>query len=101
MLPTLLRGPDFSITVSQQVIHTRGYNSLGLTDSPRPRHGGLQSPNRNVTITGITLLCKAWSFTKGFKLGHHVVKPNVSPSADKIQKNTPTSVKHSSYEELE
>jgi hypothetical protein len=29
------------------------------------------------------------------------VKSNVSPSADKIQENTPTSVKHSSYEELE
>jgi hypothetical protein len=29
------------------------------------------------------------------------LKPNASPSADKIQGNTPTSVKHSSYEELE
>jgi hypothetical protein len=29
------------------------------------------------------------------------VKPNVFPSADKIQGNTPISVKHSSYEDLE
>jgi hypothetical protein len=29
------------------------------------------------------------------------VKPNVSPSVDKIQENTPMSVKHSSYETRE
>jgi hypothetical protein len=72
MLPTLLRDPDFSLTVSQQGIHTRGYNNLGLTSSPQPRRGGLQNPNRTVTPMGITLPCKAWSFTKGFKPGHHV-----------------------------
>jgi hypothetical protein len=49
-----------------------GYNSLGLAGSPRPRRGGLQSPNRTVTRTGTTLLCKAWSFNEGFLLGHHV-----------------------------
>jgi hypothetical protein len=30
MLPTLLHDPGFSLTVSHQAIHTRGYSSLGL-----------------------------------------------------------------------
>jgi hypothetical protein len=72
MLSTLLRGPGFSLTVSQQEIHTRGYTSPGLVGSPQPLRGGLQSPNRTVTPVGITLLCKAWSFTKEFKPGHHI-----------------------------
>jgi hypothetical protein len=72
MLPTLLRDLGFSLTVSQQGIHTRGYSSLGLAVSPQPQRGGLQGPNRNVTAAGTTLPGKAWSFTKGLKLGHHV-----------------------------
>jgi hypothetical protein len=36
------------------------------------RGGGLQSPNRILTPAGTTLLCKVWSFTKGFKPGHHI-----------------------------
>jgi hypothetical protein len=95
MLPTLLHDPSFSLTISQQGIHTRGYNNPGLAGSPRPRCGGLQSHNRIVTPTGTTPLCKAWSFTEGFKPR---VKPNASLSANKIQGNTPTSVKHSNYE---
>jgi hypothetical protein len=59
MLPTLLRDLSFSLTVSQQGIHTWGYNSPGLADSPQPQRGGLQSPNRIVTPVGTTLLCKA------------------------------------------
>jgi hypothetical protein len=31
MLPTLVHGPSFSLTVSQEGIHTRGYNSPGLS----------------------------------------------------------------------
>jgi hypothetical protein len=72
MLPTLLRDPSFSLTVSQQGIRTRGYISPGLAGSPRPRCGGLQSPNMTVTPAGTTLPYKVWSFTKGFKPGHHV-----------------------------
>jgi hypothetical protein len=30
MLPSLLHDPGFSLTVSQQGIHTRGYNNPGL-----------------------------------------------------------------------
>jgi hypothetical protein len=71
MLPTMLHDPGFSLTVSQQGIHTRGYNNPGLASSPRPRRGGLQSPNRTVTPVGTTLLCKAWSFPERFKPGHH------------------------------
>jgi hypothetical protein len=41
MLPTLLRDPGISLTVSQQVIHTRGYSSPGLAGSPQPQHVGL------------------------------------------------------------
>jgi hypothetical protein len=72
MLPTLLHDPGISLTVSQQGIHTRGYSSPGLAGSPQPQRGGLQSPNRTVIHTGTTLLCKAWSFTEGFKPRHHV-----------------------------
>jgi hypothetical protein len=54
MLPTLLRDPGFSLSVSQQGIHTRGYNSPGLAGSPRPWRGGLQSPNKTVTPVGLT-----------------------------------------------
>jgi hypothetical protein len=72
MLPTLFHDPDFSLTVSQQGIHTRGYNSPRLAGSPRPRRDGLQSPNRTITPVGTTLLCKVWSFTEGFKPRHHV-----------------------------
>jgi hypothetical protein len=72
MMPTLLRDPGFSLTVSQQGIHTWGYNNPSLAGSPRHRRGGLQSPNKTVTAVGTTLLCKAWSFTEGFKLGHHI-----------------------------
>jgi hypothetical protein len=50
MLPTLLHDPGFSLTVSQQGIHTRGYSSPGLSGSPRPQRGGLQSPTRTVTL---------------------------------------------------
>jgi hypothetical protein len=64
MLPTLLRNSGFSLTISHEGIHTRGYNTLGLVGSPRPRRGGLQSPNRTVTPVGTTLPCKAWSFTE-------------------------------------
>jgi hypothetical protein len=32
---------SFSLTVSQQGIHTRGYNNPGLVGSPWPRRGGL------------------------------------------------------------
>jgi hypothetical protein len=49
-----------------------------LVGSPRPQRGGVQSLNRTITPVGTTL-----------------------PSADEIQENTPMSVKHSSYEELE
>jgi hypothetical protein len=70
MLPTLLRDPSFSPTVSQQAIHTRGYSGPGLAGSPRPRRGGLQSPVRTITPAGTTLLCKAFSFTIGFKPRH-------------------------------
>jgi hypothetical protein len=72
MLTTLLHDLDFSLTVSQQGIHTRGYSIPGLAGSPRPRRGGLQSPNRTVTLAGTTLLCKSWSFIEGFKPGHHI-----------------------------
>jgi hypothetical protein len=72
MLPTLLRDPGFSLTVSQQGVHTRGYISPGLAGSPCPRRGGLQSPNMAITPTGTTLPCKVWSFTEGFKPRHHV-----------------------------
>jgi hypothetical protein len=47
-----------------------------LAGLPQPRRGGLQSPNRTITPTGTTLLCKAWSFTKGNTLGHHVREYN-------------------------
>jgi hypothetical protein len=72
MLPTLLRDPGFSLIVSQQGIHIKGYNNPGLAGSPRPRHGGLQSPNGTVTPVGTTLPCKALGFTEGFKPRHHV-----------------------------
>jgi hypothetical protein len=72
MLLTLLRGPSISLIVSQQGIHTRGYNNPGLAGSPRSRRGGLQSHNMTVTPVGTTLPCKAWSFTEGFKPGHHI-----------------------------
>jgi hypothetical protein len=72
MLPTLLHDPDFSLTVSQQGINTKGYNNPGLVGSPRPRCGGLQSPNKTVTPMGTTLPCKAWNFTEGFEPGHNV-----------------------------
>jgi hypothetical protein len=72
MLPTLLRDFGFSLTVSQQGIHTRGYSSPGLAGSPRLQSSGLQIPNRTVTPVGTTLLCKEWSFTEGFKPEHHV-----------------------------
>jgi hypothetical protein len=78
MLPTLLHDHGISLTVSQQGINTRGYNNPGLVGSPRPQRGGVQSLNRTITPVGTTL-----------------------PSADEIQENTPMSVKHSSYEELE
>jgi hypothetical protein len=42
------------------------------TTSARPRRGGLQIPNRTVTPVGTTLPCKVWSFTEGFKPGHHI-----------------------------
>jgi hypothetical protein len=48
MLPTLLHDLSFSLTVSQQGIHTRGFSSPGLAGSPQPWCGGLQSPNRIV-----------------------------------------------------
>jgi hypothetical protein len=72
MLPTLLCDRGFLVIVSQQGIHTRGYNSPGLAGSPLPWRGGLQSPNMTVTLAGTTLPCKAWSFTKGFKPEYHV-----------------------------
>jgi hypothetical protein len=72
MLPTLLHDPSFSLTVSQQGVHTWGYNSPGLDGSPQPQRGGLQIPNSTVTHVGTTLPCKAWSVTEGSKLGHHV-----------------------------
>jgi hypothetical protein len=50
----------------------KGDNSLGLAGSPRPRCGGLQSPNRTVTPTGTTLPGKTCSFMEGFKPRHHV-----------------------------
>jgi hypothetical protein len=33
MLPTLLRDPDISLTVSQQGIHTRGYNNPDISET--------------------------------------------------------------------
>jgi hypothetical protein len=72
MLPTLLHDPGLSLTISQQGIHTRGYNRPGLASLPRPQCGGLQSPNKTVTPAGTTLPCKAWSFTEEFKPGYHV-----------------------------
>jgi hypothetical protein len=51
----LLRDPGFSLTVSKQGIHTRGYRSPGLAGSPQPRHGELQRPNRTVTLVSTTL----------------------------------------------
>jgi hypothetical protein len=72
MLPTLLRDPNISLTVSQQGIHARGYNSPGLAGSPQPQRRGLQSPNRIVTPVGTTLPCKVWSFFEGFKPGQHI-----------------------------
>jgi hypothetical protein len=74
-------------------------HSPSFTGLPRPRRGGLQSPNRTVTPADTTLLCKAWSFTEGFKCPR--VKPNASLSTDEIQGNTLTSINHSSYEERE
>jgi hypothetical protein len=72
MLSTMLHDPNFSLTVSQQGIHTRVYSSPGLAGTPQPQRGGLQSPNKTVTHVGTTLPSKAWSFTEGFKSGHHV-----------------------------
>jgi hypothetical protein len=72
MLPTLLRNPGISLTVSQQGKHTTGYNRQGLAGSPWPQHGGIQSPNRTITPMGTTFLCKVWNFTEGFKPRHHV-----------------------------
>jgi hypothetical protein len=63
-------------TIPQQGIHTRGYRNPGLAGSPQPWRGGLQSPNRTVTLVGTTLSCKAWSFTKGNTPGHHVRECN-------------------------
>jgi hypothetical protein len=50
MLPTLLRNPGISLTVSQQGIHTREYNSPGLASSLRPRRDGFKA------LTGLSLL---------------------------------------------
>jgi hypothetical protein len=49
-----------------------GYSNPGLAGSQRPQRGGLQSPNRTIAPMGITFPCKAWSFSEGFKPGHHV-----------------------------
>jgi hypothetical protein len=49
-----------------------GYSNPGLAGSPQPQLGGLQNPNMTVTPAGTTISCKAWSFTEGFKPGHHV-----------------------------
>jgi hypothetical protein len=71
--------PNFATlpnTIPQQGIHTRGYSNLGLAGSPQLRHGGLQSPNRTVTPTGTTLLCKARSFTEHNTLRHHIREYN-------------------------
>jgi hypothetical protein len=63
-------------TIPQQGIHTRGYSNLGSTGLPQPWCGGLQSPNRVVTLAGTTLLCKVWSFTEGNTPGHHIHEYN-------------------------
>jgi hypothetical protein len=60
----------------QQGIHTKGYSNPGLTGSPQPRCGGLQSLNRTITLVGTTLPCKAWSFTEGNILEHLVCEYN-------------------------
>jgi hypothetical protein len=53
-----------------------GYSNPGLAGSPQPRRGKLQSPNMTFTPMGTTLLCKAWSFTEGNTLGHHIREYN-------------------------
>jgi hypothetical protein len=63
-------------TIPQQEIYTRGYINPGLASSPQPQRGGLQSPNMTITPVGTTLPCKAWSFTEGNTLGHHVREYN-------------------------
>jgi hypothetical protein len=59
-------------TIPQQGIYTRGYSNPGLAGSPQPRRGGLESPNRTVTLAGTTLPYKVWSFTEGNTPGHHI-----------------------------
>jgi hypothetical protein len=81
LLHSLLCFTTLANSIPQQGIYTRGYSNLGLAGSPQPWCGGLQSPNRTVTPMGITLLCKAQSFTKGNTSGHHVREYNqVFPS---------------------
>jgi hypothetical protein len=63
-------------TIPQQEIHTKGYSNPGLAGSPQPWRGGLQSPNRTVTLAGTTLPCKAWSFTEGNTSEHHICEYN-------------------------
>jgi hypothetical protein len=63
-------------TIPKQGIHTRGYSKPDLASSPQPRHGGLQSPNKTITLVGTTLPCKAWSFTEGNTPRHHVHEYN-------------------------
>jgi hypothetical protein len=53
-----------------------GYSNPGLAGVPQPRRGGLQSPNRTVTLVGTTCLCKAWSFTEDNTPGHHIREDN-------------------------
>jgi hypothetical protein len=53
-----------------------GYINLGLVGLPQPQRGGLQSPNRTITLVGTTHPCKAWSFTEGNTPGHHVHEYN-------------------------
>jgi hypothetical protein len=52
------------------------YSNPGLTGSPQPRRGELQSPNRTITPAGATLPCKAWSFIEGNTPRHHVCEYN-------------------------
>jgi hypothetical protein len=72
LLSSLLYFVTPANTIPQHGIHTRGYSNPGLASSPQPRRGGLQSPNRTVTPIGTILMCKAWSFTEGNTLEHHI-----------------------------
>jgi hypothetical protein len=74
LLSSLLCFVTLANTIPQHGIHTGGYSNPGLAGLPQAHHGGLQSPNRTVTHAGTTLLCKAWSFTEGNTLGHHLRK---------------------------